>query len=77
MILFGKGLLRFSCFTRHSVLIFCHGCLFYCNFNYETEMHRARGSGLDPWPQRLTAASPRLEELGVSPEEFLEDTVSF
>ncbi|KAH7532431.1 hypothetical protein FEM48_Zijuj04G0019100 [Ziziphus jujuba var. spinosa] len=45
-----------------------------CISRYSAKMHRARGSGLDPWPQRLTAAPPRLEELGISPEEFLEDT---
>lgn len=39
-------------------------------------MHRARGTGLNPWPHRLTSAPPRLEEIGISPEEFLEDTVS-
>ena len=38
-------------------------------------MHRAKGSGLVPWPQRLTTAPPRLEEIGVTPEEFQEDTV--
>lgn len=42
-----------------------------------TEMHKERWSGLLPWPQRLTAAPPRLEEIGVSAEEFQEDTVSF
>jgi hypothetical protein len=40
-------------------------------------MHKEKGSGLVPWPQRLTAAPPRLEEIGVSREEFQEDTVSF
>lgn len=40
------------------------------------EMHKERGSGLVPWPQRLRVAPPRLEEIGISPEEFLEDTVS-
>ena len=39
-------------------------------------MHKVKGSGLVPWPQRLSAAPPRLEDLGVSPEEFSEDTVS-
>lgn len=42
-----------------------------------TGMHKERWSGLLPWPQRLTAAPPRLEEIGVSSEEFHEDTVSF
>ncbi|KAF2308425.1 hypothetical protein GH714_009569 [Hevea brasiliensis] len=39
-----------------------------------TKMHKVRGSGLVPWPQRLTEAPPRLEEIGVSAEEFHEDT---
>ncbi|PON46449.1 hypothetical protein TorRG33x02_325810 [Trema orientale] len=37
-------------------------------------MHKEKGSGLVTWPQRLTAAPPRLEDIGVSPEEFSEDT---
>lgn len=40
-------------------------------------MHKERGSRLAPWPQRLTTAPPRLEEIGVSAEEFQEDTVRF
>lgn len=40
-------------------------------------MHKEKESGLVPWPQRLTVAPPRLEDIGVSPEEFLEDTVTF
>lgn len=40
-------------------------------------MHRDKGSGLEPWPQRLTAAPPRLKEIGISIEEFQKDTVSF
>lgn len=49
----------------------------YCqNSNCLTEMHKDRGSGLAPWPRRLTAAPPRLEDIGISPEEFVEDTVS-
>lgn len=39
-------------------------------------MHRERWSGLVPWPRRLTAPPPRLEEIGVIPAEFQEDTVS-
>ncbi|GKV07826.1 hypothetical protein SLEP1_g19539 [Rubroshorea leprosula] len=45
-----------------------------CISPYSTKMHKEKGSGLVPWPQRLTAASPRLEEIGVSPEEFQEDS---
>lgn len=38
-------------------------------------MHKERWSGLVPWPRRLTAPPPRLEEVGVTPEQFREDTV--
>ena len=40
-------------------------------------MHRLKGSGLIPWPRRLTSAPPRLEDVGVSAEEFKDDSVSF
>lgn len=38
-------------------------------------MHREKGSGLEPWPQRLTTAPPRLGEIGISVEEFQKDRV--
>lgn len=38
-------------------------------------MHQIKGSGLEPWPQRLTSASPRLEEIGISAEAYKKDTV--
>lgn len=31
---------------------------------------------LEPWPQRLTAPSPRLQELGIAERTFETDTVS-
>lgn len=40
-------------------------------------MHKRKGSGLEPWPLRLTVAPPRLDEIGVSPDEFQKDTVSY
>lgn len=43
----------------------------------KTETHKEKGSGLVPWPQRLSAAPPRLEEIGVRREEFQEDSVCF
>ncbi|CAK7328164.1 unnamed protein product [Dovyalis caffra] len=46
-----------------------------CINPYSAKMHKERGSGLVPWPQRLTAAPPRLEEIGVTPEQFRKDTV--
>jgi hypothetical protein len=39
------------------------------------EIHHAKGSGLAPWPKRLTAPPPRLVELGISEEDFVKDTV--
>ncbi|XP_043724743.1 probable methyltransferase PMT9 isoform X1 [Telopea speciosissima] len=45
-----------------------------CITPYSANMHRERGSGLLPWPRRLTAAPPRLKELGISSEEYQEDT---
>ncbi|XP_042487444.1 probable methyltransferase PMT9 isoform X1 [Macadamia integrifolia] len=45
-----------------------------CITPYSANVHRERGSGLLPWPQRLTAAPHRLEELGVNSKEYQEDT---
>ncbi|XP_030953754.1 probable methyltransferase PMT9 [Quercus lobata] len=45
-----------------------------CISPYSKKMHKEKGSGLVPWPQRLSAAPPRLEEIGVRREEFQEDT---
>ncbi|XP_020081935.1 probable methyltransferase PMT9 isoform X2 [Ananas comosus] len=44
-----------------------------CITPYSKRIHRAKGSELLPWPQRLTAPPPRLEEIGSSPEKFFED----
>ncbi|XP_043704777.1 probable methyltransferase PMT9 isoform X2 [Telopea speciosissima] len=45
-----------------------------CMTPYSANMHRESGSGLLLWPQRLTAAPHRLEELGVISKEYQEDT---
>lgn len=45
-----------------------------CITPYSGKVHRQKGSGLVPWPQRLTTAPSRLEEFGISAEEFQEDT---
>ncbi|XP_073100455.1 probable methyltransferase PMT9 isoform X2 [Elaeis guineensis] len=37
------------------------------------EVNRAKGSELVLWPRRLTTPPPRLEELSISPENFIED----
>ncbi|PIN03434.1 Phosphoethanolamine N-methyltransferase [Handroanthus impetiginosus] len=44
-----------------------------CITPYSAKMHREKGSGLQPWPQRLTTTPPRLGEIGVSVEEFQKD----
>lgn len=45
-----------------------------CITPYSPKMHKGKGSGLLPWPQRLNAPPPRLEEIGISAEEFQSDT---
>lgn len=42
-----------------------------------TEMHRAKGSGLAPWPARLTVPPPRLADFDYSAEMFEKDTVNY
>ncbi|KAK8950553.1 putative methyltransferase PMT9 [Platanthera guangdongensis] len=44
-----------------------------CIFPYSKRVNRAKGSELVPWPRRLTAPPPRLEEIGVSSEKYHED----
>jgi len=41
------------------------------------ENHKARGSGLAPWPARLTALPPRLADFGYSNEMFEKDMVIY
>ncbi|KAK1270876.1 putative methyltransferase PMT9 [Acorus gramineus] len=45
-----------------------------CITPYSKIMHMEKCSGLLPWPQRLTAPPPRLEELGISSKHYHEDT---
>lgn len=44
-----------------------------CISRYSEKHHKAGGSGLAPWPARLTSPSPRLDELGYSHEMFEKD----
>ncbi|ONK70734.1 uncharacterized protein A4U43_C04F980 [Asparagus officinalis] len=44
-----------------------------CITPYSEQSHRAGGSGLAPWPARLTSPSPRLADLGYSYEMFDKD----
>lgn len=45
-----------------------------CITTYSKRVHRAKGSELLPWPQRVTAPPPRLEEIGISSDKYREDT---
>ena len=40
-----------------------------------SENQRDRGSGLVPWPARLTAPPPRLGDFDYSSDKFEKDTV--
>ncbi|KAG8373179.1 hypothetical protein BUALT_Bualt12G0144100 [Buddleja alternifolia] len=45
-----------------------------CITPYSDHDHKTKGSGLAPWPARLTAAPPRLADFGYSSEMFEKDT---
>lgn len=45
-----------------------------CISPYSSQIQRERGSGLAPWPTRLTTPPPRLADLGYSDEMFVKDT---
>ncbi|KAF6154765.1 hypothetical protein GIB67_032377 [Kingdonia uniflora] len=45
-----------------------------CITPYSNQNHRAKGSGLAPWPARLTFPPPRLSDFGYSNEMFEKDT---
>ncbi|MCL7049111.1 hypothetical protein MKW94_001802 [Papaver nudicaule] len=45
-----------------------------CITPYSEQSHASRGSGLAPWPARLTAPPPRLADFGYSSEAFEKDT---
>ncbi|KAJ1416606.1 S-adenosyl-L-methionine-dependent methyltransferase [Sesbania bispinosa] len=44
-----------------------------CISRYSDQMHKAKGSGLAPWPARLTTPPPRLAEIDYSTEMFEKD----
>ncbi|KAH7577685.1 hypothetical protein ACOSP7_001325 [Xanthoceras sorbifolium] len=44
-----------------------------CITPYSDQQHRARGSGLAPWPARLTTPPPRLADVGYTNEMFEKD----
>lgn len=46
-----------------------------CITPYTAQIHRAKGTGLAPWPERLYTPPPRLSSLDISPEMFKKDTV--
>ncbi|KAJ6938562.1 methyltransferase PMT8 [Populus alba x Populus x berolinensis] len=45
-----------------------------CITPYTDQQHKAKGSGLAPWPARLTTPPPRLADFGYSAEMFEKDT---
>ncbi|VAH68853.1 unnamed protein product [Triticum turgidum subsp. durum] len=45
-----------------------------CITPYSKRVNKFKGSELLPWPQRLTAPPPRLEEIGISSKNFSEDS---
>ncbi|OAY55563.1 probable methyltransferase PMT3 [Manihot esculenta] len=45
-----------------------------CITPYSDHDHRVKGSGLAPWPARLTTPPPRLADFGYSSEMFEKDT---
>lgn len=45
-----------------------------CITPYSPKLHKEKGTGLEPWPRRLMAPPPRLEEIGVFLDEFHKDT---
>lgn len=45
-----------------------------CISRYSDHDHRTRGTGLAPWPARLTAPPPRLADFGYSNEMWEKDT---
>ncbi|KAI7737846.1 hypothetical protein M8C21_006855 [Ambrosia artemisiifolia] len=45
-----------------------------CITPYSTKMHKGKSSGLQPWPSRLSVPPPRLDEIGISHDQFQEDT---
>ncbi|ESW34548.1 hypothetical protein PHAVU_001G161900 [Phaseolus vulgaris] len=44
-----------------------------CISRYSDQMHKAKGSGLAPWPTRLTTPPPRLAEIHYSTKMFEKD----
>lgn len=51
---------------------------FYLNKNlslFASDDQKAKGSGLAPWPARLTSPPPRLADFGYSSDMFEKDTV--
>lgn len=45
-----------------------------CITPYTEQIHKAGGSGLAPWPARLTTPPPRLSDFEISAETFEKDT---
>lgn len=46
-----------------------------CSVFLNTDDHKTKGSGLAPWPARVTSPPPRLADFGYSTDMFEKDTV--
>lgn len=46
-----------------------------CSVFLYADDHKTKGSGLAPWPARLTSSPPRLADFGYSTDMFEKDTV--
>lgn len=63
---------------RFFIIFFCILFFLICSWCiFSTEVHKGKSSGLLPWPQRLTEPPPRLEDIGISAEEYQSDTVCY
>ena len=47
----------------------------FCFCFVNTDDHKTKGSGLAPWPARMTSPPPRLADFGYSTHMFEKDTV--
>ena len=62
----------FQASSRFSITAYISSELF---FGVVLDDHKTKGSGLAPWPARLTSPPPRLADFGYSTGMFEKDTV--
>lgn len=51
-------------------------CKHLSALHFSSDDHASKGSGLAPWPARLTSPPPRLADFGYSSDMFEKDTVN-